>query len=102
MMHKATLIAMAALLLASCGRKPDACFTIEKGQPSSKVNEEVEVNAGCSTDAGQFVWDFGDGFSTTGIKAKHKYSVVGQYTIKLTAKNSDREATASKSVTIVP
>ena len=102
MPHKANFVLFAALLLAGCSKKPDACFTIEKGQPSSKVNDEVEVNAGCSTDAGEFVWDFGDGSSTTGIKAKHKYVTTGQYTIKLTAKNSDRDATTSKQVTIVP
>ncbi|MET4075220.1 PKD domain-containing protein [Hymenobacter sp. UYCo722] len=102
MLHKANFVLLAALLLAGCSKKPDACFTIEKGQPSSKVNDEVEVNAGCSTDAGDFVWDFGDGFSTTGIKAKHKYVTTGQYTIKLTAKNSNRDATTSKQVTVVP
>lgn len=90
------------LLLASCSKKPDACFTIEKGQPSSKLNDEVEVNAACSTDADEYVWEFGDGFSTTGAKAKHKYNAVGRFTIKLTAKNDSKEATTSREVTIVP
>ena len=93
---------LAGLALASCSKKPDACFTIEKGQPSSKANEEVEVNAACSTDAKEYVWDFGDGFSTTGAKAKHKYNVAGQFSIKLTAKNDSKESTTSKQVTIVP
>lgn len=95
-------VAAVVLLLASCSKKPDACFTIEKGQPSSKLSDEVQVNAACSTDADSYVWDFGDGFSTTGATAKHKYNAVGSFTIKLTAKNSSRESTTSKGVTVVP
>ena len=96
------VLLLAGLALAGCSKKPDACFTIEKGQPSSKLNDEVQVNAACSTDADDYVWDFGDGFSTTGAKAKHKYNAVGQFMVKLTAKNSSKESTTSKQVTIVP
>ena len=95
-------LATAVLLLASCAKKPNACFTIEKGQPSTKLNDEVQVNAACSTDADSYVWEFGDGSSTTGATAKHKYNAVGNFTIKLTAKNSSKETTASKDVTVVP
>ena len=72
LLRSASLAAVSLLLLASCSKKPDACFTIEKGQPSSKLNDEVQVSAGCSTDADSYVWEFGDGFSTTGLTAKHK------------------------------
>ena len=65
-----SLAVVSVLLLAGCGKKPDACFTIEKGQPSSKLTDDVEVNAACTTDADSYVWEFGDGFSTTGAKAK--------------------------------
>ena len=52
-MKKMLPLFLAALVgLASCSKKPDACFTIVKGQPSSKLNDEVQVNAACSTDAG--------------------------------------------------
>ena len=98
----ALLSAMALLLLAGCSKKPDACFTIEKGQPSSKLNDEVQVNAACSTDADSYLWEFGDGFSTTGATAKHKYNAVGNFTIKLTAKNSSKESSTSRDVTVVP
>ncbi|WP_426061242.1 PKD domain-containing protein [Hymenobacter sp. B1770] len=100
--NASVVLLLAGMALAGCSKKPDACFTIEKGQPSSKINDEVEVSAACSTDADQYVWDFGDGFSTTGAKAKHKYNAVGQFTLKLTAKNDSKESTTSKQVTIVP
>ncbi|MCA8832823.1 PKD domain-containing protein [Hymenobacter pini] len=87
--------------LASCGKKPEACFTIEKGIPSSKVNETVELNAGCSTEATSFVWEWGDGSSDTGIKTNHKYNAAGTFTIKLTAKNDDNSASTTKQVVIV-
>ncbi|RSK32355.1 PKD domain-containing protein [Hymenobacter metallilatus] len=90
-----------SLALTGCGKKPEACFTIEKGIPSSKINETVEVNAGCSTEATSFVWEWGDGASDTGIKTNHKYNAAGTFTIKLTAKNDDNSATTTKQVTIV-
>ena len=96
------LLLLTGLALAGCSKKPDACFTIEKGQPSSKVNDEVQVNAACSTDADDYVWDFGDGYSTTGATAKHKYNAVGTFTLKLTARSSSKESTTSKTVTVVP
>ena len=102
MLRPLLLGAASVLLFASCAKSPDACFTIEKGQPSSKLSDEVEVNAACSMDADSYVWEFGDGFSTTGAKAKHKYNAVGQFTIKLIAKNSSKESSTSRQVTIVP
>ena len=97
------LLGCAAIFLsASCSKAPNACFTIEKGQPSSKVNDEVQVNAACSTDADTYVWDFGDGYSTTGATAKHKYNATGTFHIQLTAKNSNKETTAVRDVVVVP
>ncbi len=96
------LLSFSSLSLTSCSKKPEACFTIEKGIPSSKINDEVEVNAGCSSDADSFVWEWGDGASTTGIKTKHKYNAAGNFTIKLTAKGDGKSASTSKPVTIVP
>ena len=96
------LIGAALAGFASCAKAPNSCFTIEKGQPSSKVNDEVEVNAACSSDADSFVWDFGDGYSTTGATAKHKYIATGTFTIKLTARNSSKETKASRDVVVVP
>lgn len=97
-----TALLLAGLALAACSKKPEACFTIEKGVPSSKINDEVEVNAGCSSDADSYVWEWGDGASTTGLKAKHKYNAAGTFTIKLTAKGDDKSSSTTKPVTIVP
>ncbi len=95
-------LVLTGLIMAGCSKKPEACFTIEKGIPSSKINDEVEVNAGCSSDADSYVWEWGDGASDTGIKVKHKYNVAGNFTIKLTAKGDDKSASTSKPVTIIP
>ncbi|MBC6697494.1 PKD domain-containing protein [Hymenobacter sp. BT190] len=97
-----TAFLLAGLMLASCSKEPEACFTIEKGIPSSKINDEVEVNAGCSSDADSYVWEWGDGASTTGLKTKHKYNAAGTFTIKLTAKGDDKSSSTTKPVTIVP
>ena len=96
------LLSVAVIGFASCSKAPNACFTIEKGQPSSKLNDEVQVNAACSTDADSFVWEFGDGSSTTGATAKHKYNAVGTFTIKLIARNSNKQTSSTRDVVVVP
>lgn len=45
-----------------------------------------------------FAWDFGDGGSATGPTATHKYSSQGSYTVRLTADDGTRTATAQATV----
>ena len=93
---------MFALLLAcgSCAKSPEACFVVDKSSLNTKVNEEIQFNAACSTDADSYVWEYGDGSSDTGAAVKHKYPQAGNYNVKLTAKNSSKTSTATKTVVI--
>jgi len=95
-----TLILGLAFGLSSCSKSPEACFVVDKGSLNTKVNEEIQFNAACSTDADTYVWEYGDGSSDTGGTAKHKYPQAGTYTVKLTAKNSSKSSSTSKTVTI--
>lgn len=69
---------------------------------STKVNEEIQLSASCSSDADTHAWKYGDGSSDTGTTAKHKYPQAGTYNTKLTAKNSSKSASTTKTVTIAP
>ena len=100
-LRSASLATMALLLLASCSKKPNACFTVDKNT-STKVDEEIQFNPNCSTDADSYSWAYGDGATDTGSPVKHKYKSPGTFTVTLTAKNSSKEATTSQTVTIVP
>ena len=88
------------LVCGSCAKTPEACFVVDKGSLNTKVNEEIQFNAACSTDADTYVWEYGDGSSDTGAAVKHKYQQAGSYAVKLTAKNSSKASSASKMVVV--
>ncbi len=52
-----------------------------------------------SENAASYLWDFGDGSTSTAQNPAHTFSAVGSYTVKLTVTNET--LTADKSVTIV-
>ena len=97
-----TLALAAPLALSSCSKTPEACFVADKGSLSTKVNEEIQFTAACSTDADNYTWEYGDGSGDTGATAKHKYSKAGSYSVKLTARNSSKSSSTSQTVTIAP
>jgi PKD repeat protein len=88
--------------LSSCSKSPEACFVADKGSLNTKVNEEIQFSAACSTDADTYSWEYGDGSGDNGATVKHKYSKTGAYTVKLTAKNSSKSSSTSQTVTIAP
>lgn len=53
-----------------------------------------------SKDADSYLWDFGDGNTSTETDPVHAYTDEGTYTVKLTAKNSDGEDTYSESIAV--
>ena len=95
--------AVVLALLGGCSKKaPGACFVIDKASNSTKTNEEIQFNANCSTDADSYSWSYGDGTSGESATVKHKYPAAGTYVVKLTAKNSSKEASSSQNLIIVP
>ncbi len=74
--------------------------TPEFSYATAAGNEIVLTNQ--STDAISWQWDFGDGTKSVEENPEHKYSLIGNYTITLTA-TSDKgcEATTSRSVGII-
>ena len=100
---KALLWASAGLLgLSGCSKAPEACFVADKGSLSTKVNEEIQFSAACSTDADTYNWEYGDGSGDSGAAVKHKYTRAGSYEVKLTARGSSKSATTTRTVTIAP
>lgn len=87
------------LLVLGCTKTPEACFTINKGK-LPKVNEEIQFDASCSKDAVSFLWEFGDGNNGSEISTKHKYSIAGNYIVKLTVTNKSKSAIQSQSIYI--
>lgn len=74
---------LAALLLASCAVKPTASFTV----PTQKFVAPVEVSFANTTkfkDA-TYLWDFGDGTTSTEANPVHRYTQSGNHAVVLKA-----------------
>jgi PKD repeat protein len=105
-MTKATTTLLLLLLLltalSSCKNAPVACFTVTTPSDSIKVGTTVIFNAGCSSDATAYYWDFGNGKDTTSIVAQTTYSTVATYPVALVVGNSGKSASVTKSVVVLP
>ena len=101
-MKKLFVIFCSVLFLASCTKTPEACFTVDKGNTNTKVNEEIHFAATCSKDATTYSWNFGDNSTADGSDVKHKYPNAGTYTVTLTASNSSKSSKSSQIFTITP
>ena len=55
-----------------------------------------------SVDASRFLWDFGDGQSSTSISPLHTYEQAGTYEVCLTADHSTGASTSCKTITFTP
>jgi PKD repeat protein len=100
----ALLIFFAALgTMSSCKQAPVACFTVLTPADSIKVGHSVTFNAGCSSDAASYYWDFGNGqFSTTSPTAQIIYDSAASYQVALVVGNSGKSASITKTVVVNP
>jgi PKD repeat protein len=62
---------------------PIASFTAQNVFLSLPAAEAVFTNQ--STNASQYLWNFGDGYSSTDIHPSHQYTSAGNFTVQLTA-----------------
>jgi PKD repeat protein len=73
---------IAALTVASCNKKPSVSFSASNKQPLPE--EKVTFN-NTSSGAESYVWDFGDGTSSTEQSPIHSFKTEGTYNVKLVA-----------------
>ena len=95
---------MTAVLFTSCNKDDDddepAANPVASFQYVIDQNDFLTVNfTNFSQNATSYEWDFGDGNSSTEENPTHTYMEVGDYTVVLTATNSDG-VSANKSETI--
>jgi len=76
------------MLISSCKKEdpnaPKACFVIPD---EVYAGELATFNASCSENADSYVWDFGDGGSSTDINPAYTYMDDGSYNVSLTVSN---------------
>ena len=78
----------AVALLSSCALKPTASFTV----PTQKFVAPVEVSFTNTTKfkAESYLWDFGDGSTSTEANPKHRYTQSGNHAVVLKATKGDK------------
>ena len=77
------------------GPKPVASFTAE-------LNGFTLTCTNTTTNSSSFVWDFGDGNTSTAQNPTHTYAGAGLYTVTLNAFNPNGENSASKNFWVDP
>ncbi len=85
--------------LTSCQKEPTAGFTADN---ASVLTDEVIQFSNTSTDGDSYLWDFGDGGTSTDLSPTYSYTSPGSFTVKLTAfsKNGKKTSDATLSITV--
>lgn len=87
-----------SLFLGSCA-KPIAKFVVD-GDDRKAPSKIVFENK--SEKAETYLWDFGDGNTSTEESPEHKYYLSGKYNVVLTAKKGNKMSTSEESIVIDP
>lgn len=91
------------IALLSCSKSktkvPTACFTITQ-TGIGKTNALVNL-INCSTDAEHYLWNFGNGETSTDVSPKNVVHTTGTYTIKLLAYSGDGEKSGIATMTLI-
>lgn len=96
-LHKRNLYALIGILsiaLFGCDDIPDYVF-VDNNLPSSSFTSNVDgLQASFTNNAAHattYLWDFGDGETSSDVAPVHTYSKKGEYTVSLTATDNNGE-----------
>jgi len=93
-MRIATLFAFAILLFSSCA-KPIANFAIKEKDDKVPATVSFENQ---SEKAETYMWDFGDGNTSSEASPEHRYYLSGKYNVVLKAKKGGKESKITKEI----
>jgi len=91
------MIAVMAIMITSCENTPAPTAEIFATIEGYKVTFEPTV-----TDTESYLWEFGDGQTSTEAKPVHTYTMSGTYSVKLTVTGEGGTGNATKQVEILP
>lgn len=94
MIQRLSLYIFLMLVLASCSR-PVSSFTLQQAKERVPANITFTNN---SEKAETYLWDFGDGETSTDVNPTHQYLLSGQYDVKLTATKGGKSRTSSQAL----
>jgi PKD repeat protein len=77
-----------------------ASFTFSPASPA--VGQAVQFTDTSTGGPNSWLWDFGDGGTSTAQNPSHTFATVSSYTVVLTATNSSGSNSASRTINVVP
>ena len=94
------LLFLNSIVFIGCKKtEPVAIFSFDGTPKPAPVT--IQFN-NTSTDADEYLWDFGDGGVSTEQSPKHQYKAAGTYSISLVAKNKKKDSnTMTKQITVL-
>ncbi len=84
-------------LFASCQKDEPAISSID-----AEIDDYTVSFSAVVTDANSYLWDFGDGNTSTEASPVHEYEMSGSYTVTLTVSGDGGEVSSTKVVEILP
>jgi PKD repeat protein len=92
--------AIVSAVMVSCADDPvipAAGFTYD---PAEVTQYDEVTFTNTSTDANSYLWNFGDGETSTEMSPVHMFTSAGSVTVTLTATNADGDNDATQSITV--
>ncbi len=90
------MVIVLALAFSSCEKTPEPVAGF-----SYTIDGLVVTFANSSTDADSYVWNFGDGNTSTEMSPVHTYADYGLYSVTLTATSEGGETTSTQDIELV-
>ena len=94
-----TKLSVFTIVFSSCSKAPVASFEVDQNNvkaPATITFTNTSVNAD------EFMWNFGDGETTTEQNPTHTYNQGGDYDVALKAYGENDTHTTVKTITILP
>lgn len=91
-------IVLFSLILMSCEKEPIANFTASETEAEAG---DVITFTNLSEHASSYLWDFGDGDTSTIESPSHVYENGGSYTVSLTASGKKGDIISTQQITIL-
>jgi len=90
---------ISAMVFSSCSKAPVASFEVDQNEVKAPATITF---TNTSTNADEFLWNFGDGETSTEMNPIHEYVQGGDYDVSLKAYGEDDTNTFVKTIIILP
>ena len=93
-----SFLAFSAFVLSVSAQKPLATFTVPSGKLVAPV--EVTFTSEAKTPVDSYLWDFGDGSTSTEANPAHRYTQSGNHLVSLTTKKGSKTTTVKQMIQV--